>query len=43
MPCAAPAVARLRVSPMTAPFAVAYERLFGNPNIPADVVITMRP
>ena len=43
MPCSAPAVVRLRVSPMTAAFAVAYERLCGSPNIPEDVVITMRP
>ena len=34
MPCLAPAVARLRVSPMTPPFAAAYERLFGRPNKP---------
>ena len=34
MPWAAPAVARLRVSPMTAPLAVAYERFLGRPNIP---------
>ena len=43
MPSAAPAVVRLRVSPMTAPFAVAYERLSGSPNIPVEVVMTIRP
>ena len=43
MPCAAPAVLRLRVSPMTPALAVAYERLLGSPNIPEDVVMTMRP
>ena len=42
-PCAAPAVERLLVSPTTAPLAVAYETLSGSPNIPAEVVITMRP
>ena len=36
MPCAAPAVARLRVSPMTPAFAVAYERLSGSPNMPDE-------
>ena len=43
MPCAAPAVVRLRVSPMTAALAAAYERLLGSPNMPVDVVMTMRP
>ena len=43
MPCAAPAVVRLRVRPMTAAFAVAYERFTGKPNTPAELVITIRP
>jgi len=43
MPWAEPAVARLRASPITPPFAVAYDVLFGRPKIPADVVMTMRP
>ena len=43
MPCAVPAVARLRVSPITPALAAAYERLLGRPNIPLDVVITTRP
>jgi hypothetical protein len=43
MPCAAPAVARLRVSPINPPLAVAYERFSGRPNSPDEVVMTMRP
>ena len=43
MPCCAPAVARLRVNPTTAAFAVAYPTLLGSPNMPDDVVFTMRP
>ncbi len=43
IPWETPAVVRLRVSPMTAALAVAYEVLAGSPNIPVDVVITMRP
>ncbi len=43
MPWAAPAVVRLRVSPITAPLAVAYERLSGRPNSPEEVVMTIRP
>ena len=43
MPWAAPAVARLRVMPMTPPLAAAYARFFGSPNTPDDVVLTMRP
>ncbi len=41
MPSAAPAVARLRVSPITPPLAVAYDRLPASPKIPDDVVITI--
>ena len=43
MPCAAPAAVRLRVSPITAALAVAYDVLAGSPSIPVEVVITMRP
>ena len=43
MPWAAPASVALRVSPITAALAVAYEVLVGSPSIPVDVVITMRP
>ena len=43
MPWAAPATLRLRVSPITPPLAVAYDRLLGRPNNPEEVVITMRP
>ena len=43
MPWRAPAVLRLRVMPMTAPLAVAYERFSGRPNSPEDVVMTIRP
>src|SRR6516225_5007636 len=43
MPCFFPATARLRVSPTTAALAVAYDTLFDRPNIPLEVVITMRP
>src|SRR5918997_1513671 len=43
MPWSAPAAARLRVSPITPPLAVAYDVLLGRPKTPADVVLTMRP
>ena len=43
IPCSAPAVARLRVNPTTAALAVAYPTLLGRPNMPDDVVFTMRP
>ena len=43
MSCVAPAVVRLRIIPTTPPLAVAYARLPGSPNIPVDVVITIRP
>ena len=43
IPCAAPATARLLVIPITAALAVAYERLVGSPNIPDELVMTMRP
>ena len=43
MPYAAPASFRLRVRPITAPLAVAYERFSGSPKTPDEVVITMRP
>ncbi len=43
MPWAAPASVALRVSPITAALAVAYEVLVGSPSMPVDVVITMRP
>jgi hypothetical protein len=43
MPCSAPAVVRLRVIPMSAAFAVAYERLVGSPNMPEEPVMTTRP
>src|SRR6516165_11149458 len=43
MPCLAPATARLRVRPTTAALAVAYDTLFDRPNMPLEVVITMRP
>ena len=43
MPCGAPAVARLRASPITAALAAAYETLSGRPNMPVEVVMTTRP
>ncbi len=43
MPWRVPAVLRLRVRPITAALAVAYDKFFGSPKIPVDVVMTMRP
>ena len=43
IPCFVPATVRLRVIPISPAFAVAYGRLFGRPNMPVDVVMTMRP
>ena len=43
MSCVPPAVERLRASPITPPLADAYERFFGSPKMPVDVVMTTRP
>src|SRR5581483_6805581 len=43
MPWRRPAVARLRVRPITAALAVAYDVLLGSPNNPVEVVMTTRP
>ena len=43
MPWASLMVAMLRVRPITALLAVAYDRFLGRPKTPEEVVITMRP